>query len=108
MRLVNWQSSSANVERLVKRLGRYRDSLFTFLDYDDVPADNNHAEREIRPAVIMRKNSLCNRSQAGAQTQAVLMSIYRTLKARGLEPMDTIAAALKSYVRTGALPSLPQ
>ena len=44
----------------------------------------------------------------GAQTQAVLMSIYRTLKARGLEPMDTIAAALKSYVRTGALPSLPQ
>jgi transposase len=108
MCLVQWHSSNANVQRLVKRLSRYRDSLFTFLDYEDVPADNNRAEREIRPAVIIRKNSLCNRSEAGAQTQAVLMSIYRTLKARGREPMDTIVAALKAYVRTGSLPPLPQ
>jgi len=108
MQLAAWESPNANVQRLVKRLGRYRDSLFTFLDYEAVPSDNNHAEREIRPAVIMRKNSHCNRSDAGAQTQAVLMSIYRTLKARGREPMDTIVAALKTYVRTGTLPPLPQ
>jgi len=108
MQLVEWESPNANVQRLVKRLGRYRDSLFTFLDYEDVPSDNNHAEREIRPAVIMRKNSQGNRSDAGAQTQAVLMSIYRTLKARGREPMDTIVEALKTYVRTGTLPPLPQ
>ena len=56
----------------------------------------------------MRKNSLCNRSDAGAQTQAVLMSIYRTLKGRGLHPMDTIVQALKTYVRTGTLQPLPQ
>ena len=108
MKLVQWESPNANVQRLVKGPGRYRDSLFTFLDYQDVPSDNNHAEREIRPAVLMRKNSLCTRSDAGAQTQAVLMSIYRTLKARGLEPMDTIVEALKTYVRTSTLPSLPQ
>ena len=108
MHLVAWESPNANVQRLVKRLDRYRDSLFTFLDYEDVPADNNHAEREIRPAVIMRKNSLCNRSETGAQTQAVLMSIYRTLKARGREPMDTIVEALRTYVRTGTLSPLPQ
>jgi transposase len=36
--------------------------LFTFLDTAGVPPDNNHAERMIRPAVIIRKNSLCNRS----------------------------------------------
>lgn len=106
--LIETESENKNVKRLVKRLRRYRDALFTFLDHDDVPPDNNHAEREIRPAVIMRKNQLCNRSPKGADTQAILMSIYRTLKLRGLDPLETIVNALKDYVRTGQLPPLPE
>ena len=78
-----------------------------FLDHRGLPSDNNHAEREIRPAVIIRKNSLCNRSENGASVQAILMSVYRTLKLRGLDPLETIVAALKDYVRTGSLPPLP-
>lgn len=100
-----WEN--ANARRLVKRLRRHRDDLFTFLDHPGVPSDNNHAEREIRPAVVMRKNSLCNRSDNGANVQAILMSVYRTLKLRGLDPLETIVAALKDYVRTGSLPPLP-
>jgi hypothetical protein len=96
-----------DVKRLIKRLRRYRNALFTFLDHPDLPSDNNHAEREIRPAVIMRKNSYCNRSANGANTQAILMSVYRTLKLRGLDPLETIVTALKSYVATGSMPSLP-
>jgi len=46
--------------------------------------------------VIIRKNSLCNRSEEGAATQAVLMSIYRTLKLRGLDATETIAKALRA------------
>lgn len=94
--------------RLVKRLRRHHDHLFTFLDYPEVTPDNNHAEREIRPAVIMRKNSYANRSDKGAATQAVLMSIYRTLKLRGLDPLATITEALAVYIKTGALPPLPK
>ena len=78
-----------------------------FLDTPGVPSDNNHAERQIRPAVIIRKNSLCNRSQQGAATQAILMSIYRTLKLRGMDPTKTIAEALKTFLQTGTLPPLP-
>jgi hypothetical protein len=55
----------------------------------------------------MRKNSLSNRSERGAATQAILMSVYRTLKLRGLNPTKTIADALKTYVATGQLPPLP-
>jgi transposase len=99
--------TNAHAHRLLKRLRRYRDALFTFLDHPDVPSDNNHAEREIRPAVIIRKNSLCNRSENGASVQAILMSIYRTLRLRGLDPLETIVDALKTYVRTSSLPSLP-
>jgi hypothetical protein len=100
-----WEDADAR--RLVKRLRKYREQLFRFLDDPAVPADNNHAEREIRPAVIIRKNSLCNRSEAGAQVQAVLMSVYRTLKLRGADPVRTIASALRQYVLTGVLPPLP-
>ena len=105
--LLDTQSNNKNVKRLLKRLRRYRDALFTFLDHPDVPSDNNHAEREIRPAVVMRKNSLCNRSENGANVQAILMSVYRTLKLRGLDPLETIVSALNDYVRTGSLPPLP-
>ena len=93
--------------RLGKRLSKYRDQLFTFLDTPGVPPDNNHAERQIRPAVIMRKNQLCNRSERGADTQATLMSVYRTLKLRGRDPTKTIAEALKQLLTTGQLPPLP-
>jgi transposase len=99
--------ANAHAKRLLKRLRRYRNALFTFLDHPDVPSDNNHAEREIRPAVIIRENSLCNRSENGATVQAILMSVYRTLKLRGLDPLETIVSALKDYVRTGVLPPLP-
>lgn len=105
--LIGASQEDADARRLVKRLTKYRGDLFTFLDHEDVPADNNTAEREVRPAVIIRKNSLCNRSQDGADMQAVMMSIYRTLKLRGLNPIRTIAAALREYLMTGKLPPLP-
>jgi transposase len=77
------------------------------LDKPEVPYENNLAERQIRPAVIIRKNQLCNRSADGAVTQAVLMSVYRTLRLRGLDPTQTIAEALRTLLQTGKLPPLP-
>ena len=61
----------------------------------------------IRPAVIIRKNSYANRSERGADTQAVLMSIYRTLKQRGHHPLNTIVKAIETRLITGQLPPLP-
>ena len=72
-----------------------------------MPFENNFAERQIRPAVILRKNSQSNRSDRGAATQAVLMSVYRTLRLRGLNPTQSITNALKAYLPTGQLPPLP-
>jgi|WetSurMetagenome_2_1015567.scaffolds.fasta_scaffold129704_1 transposase len=100
-----WKDKQAR--RLLKRFRRHREDLFTFLDDPAVPFDNNAAERAIRPAVIIRKNSYGNRSERGADTQAVLMSIYRTLKQRGHDPLKTITDALAEYLKTGKLPRLP-
>ena len=100
-----WEDKQAR--RLLKRFRRHRNDLFTFLDNAAVPFDNNAAERAIRPAVIMRKNSYGNRSERGADSQAVLMSIYRTLKQRGHDPLNAITKGLSEYLKTGKLPSLP-
>jgi len=105
--LADAEYEDKDARRLAARLRRTRDHLWTFLDEPEVPFENNFAERMIRPAVILRKNSQSNRSEKGAATQAILMSIYRTLRLRGLNPTKTTANALKSYVTTGKLPPLP-
>jgi transposase len=101
-----WQDSHAR--RLIKRLRRHQNDLFTFLDQPNVPFDNNAAERAIRPAIIIRKNSYGNRSERGADCQSVLMSIFRTLKQRGHDPIQTIINALATYLTTGQLLPLPE
>jgi transposase len=100
-----WKDKHAR--RLVNRLSRHANELFTFLDHPAVPHDNNTGERAIRPAVIIRKNSYANRSEEGADMQAVLMSIFRTLKQRGHNPLRTIVTALRTCLQTGKLPPLP-
>jgi transposase len=105
--LIDSDGDNPHARRLIKRLRRHQDDLFTFLDQEGVPFDNNHAERTIRPAVIIRKNSYGNRSQRGADCQAVLMSIFRTLKQRGHDPIETVIEAVQTYIITGLLPPLP-
>jgi transposase len=101
-----WEQRHAR--RLVKRLRRHSSELFTFLDHPEVPFDNNHGERQIRPAVIARKNSYANGSEDGAETQAILMSVFRTLKQRGHNPVSAVTQAVRAYLQTGQLPSLPR
>lgn len=71
---------------LAKRLLRHQDELFQFVRYPDVPADNNMAERALRPLVIMRKISGGSRSAEGSKTRLTLFSLFRTWQARGLNP----------------------
>ncbi len=57
-------------------------NYLTALLHENVPLDNNLAERGVRPAVIVRKISGGSRSNTGAETFAVNMSIMQTLKMR--------------------------
>ena len=47
-----------------------------------IPADNNRAERELRPLVIARKISFGSQSEQGALTREILMSVLLTLRKR--------------------------
>lgn len=96
--------TDADCRRLAKRLERHRDELFTFLEHEGVSSDNNEAEREIRPAVLMRKNYFGNRSLKGAAVQAVFMTLFRTLEKRGLDPVAALENAMRHRILHGSLP----
>jgi transposase len=104
--LYDTQYDDPDAQRLANRIEKYRFELFTFLEFDDVDADNNHGEREIRPAVQMRKAYGGNRSERGAEIQAILMTIFRTLQKRGIEPIAFLMRCLKNKFEHGQIPSL--
>ncbi len=81
-------------EAFRKRLAKQADHLFTFLDYDQVDATNNLAERQLRPAVIARKLSCGNKTPSGAHTWQILASIAATCRQRDHPFLDTVAAAM--------------
>ena len=69
--------------------GIFRDNahrLYHWVENRAVPADNNRAERELRPTVIARKVSFGSQSDAGAKTREVLMSVVHTLAKRVPNP----------------------
>jgi transposase len=106
--LVKEKWTDHDVMKLTKRLDKYENGILTFLLDKEIPYTNNHAEREIRPAVIMRKVIQQNRSDKSAHTQEILMTVFRTLKLRGHDPVKTVVAALSTYIETGKLPPFPE
>jgi transposase len=86
-----------DVLRLVKRLRTYRDGFFTFV-VKDVDSTNNHAERIIRYAVIMRKISFHTMSDQGSETMSVLMSVFKTLELRNKNVFREALSMTQDYI----------
>jgi hypothetical protein len=68
---------------LKKRIERNRDKLFTFLDYDGVPWNNNNAEHAVRAFTRLR-NAIGTSTPKGTREYATLLSIQQTLRYRGM------------------------
>lgn len=85
-----------DVKRIIKRLRRHKAELFTFLEHENVSPYNNHAEQQMRKPVITRKVSQQNRSEQGAKTQAVLMTLFRTAELKDQNPIETVLCLAQS------------
>jgi transposase len=68
--------------------------LYHWADDRRVPADNNLAERDLRPTVIARKVSFGSQSDAGVQTRGILLSVLHTLKKRQVEVVAHLKRSL--------------
>ena len=65
------------------------DRLYHWADDRNVPADNNLAERQLRPLVIARKISFGSQSEDGARTRETLMTVLHTLGKRTSDVMTS-------------------
>jgi len=83
-----------HAERLRKRYGKVRNSLFTFLEHPDVPPDNNGSERELRPTATYRKVTGGFRSNWGADLFAAVRSVVGTAARCGNDAYQAIRAVL--------------
>lgn len=81
-------------QALAKRLLRHLDELYQFVLHPAVPADNNLAERALRPVVVQRKISGGTRSRAGSETRLGLASLFGTWQARNLNPFHEFLAVM--------------
>lgn len=64
-----------------------------------IPADNNRAERELRPLVIARKISFGSQSEQGALTREILMSALLTLRKRTADAFGVFKRALDALAQ---------
>ena len=67
---------------LKKRIEKNRDKLFTFLNYDGVPWNNNNAEHAVRAFTRIR-NIMTTGTANGHREYATLLTIQQTLRCRG-------------------------
>ena len=67
-----------------KRLLKYEGKLFTFLDHDGVPWNNNNAEHAVKAFAYYRRISDGQVREGPLSDYLVLLSVYQTCKYRGV------------------------
>lgn len=85
---------SDDIRRLLKRLSKYEDYLFTYLTHPGIPPDNNPAERALRHFVIMRKISHNFNSSEVMDSFTLYLSFYQTCKQNGVDFGKALKAVL--------------
>jgi transposase len=99
--LLQWPDPDGVLKEIIKKVKRQQPRILTFVEHPGVPFHNNYAEYLIRIGVLKRKISGGSVSAEGAESYAILLSIYTTCKLRGISFPKYMRASLKHYIRTG-------
>ncbi len=78
--LIHANAQHLAIRRIQEIFHDNADRMYRWAEDRRVPADNNLAERDLRPTVIARKVSFGSQSDAGAQTRSILMTTLHSLK----------------------------
>ena len=81
--VVSMRCSSEAGSALKKRIEKNKDKLFTFLDHDGVPWNNNNAEHAVRAFTRLR-NGMATSTARGTTDYCILLSLQQTLRCRGI------------------------
>ncbi len=78
------------------RFQKNRDTLFTFLNYDGIPWNNNNAEHAIKPFAYYRRDNEKQVTELGINDYLILLSIQQTCKYRGINFFEFLKSGEKS------------
>jgi len=79
---------SAISGKYYKRILKYRSKLFTFLDFDGVPWNNNNAEHAIKPFAKYRRLTNGRVTEPGLRNYLILLSLYQTCRYKEIPFLD--------------------
>ena len=101
LNIVNRQAKHPAIQKIQDIFREKADRLYHWADDRNVPADNNLAERELRPLVIARKISFGSQSDTGARTREILMTVLHTLKKRTTDVTVAFKSAIDKLAENG-------
>jgi transposase len=93
-------------QRTCLRLLQNVHALWTFVYREGIEPTNNTGERAIRRAVIIRKTSFGSQSEHGCRFLERVLTVHATLRQRGRNVHDFIAAACRAHMLGLKPPSL--
>ncbi len=103
-RLIATPRTQAGDLAIRNRIGKRRGSILTCLYEPAAEPTNNRAERDLRPAVIARKVSCGNKTEAGKRSFEVLRSAASSCLKRGHDVVTYIAGLLPFGARADPVP----
>lgn len=80
----------AGIRRIQDIFTEHESRMYLWAEDRAVPADNNLAERDLRPSVIARKVSFGSVTDAGAEVRSALTAVATSLRKKGLDPAGQI------------------
>jgi hypothetical protein len=94
-RLISTPKKSEAAQRRTERFVKNRNGLFTFLNYDAVPWNNNNAEHAIKAFARLRRVIVGLSTAKGIDEYLILLSICQTCKYSGLDFLDFLLSGEK-------------
>jgi len=94
-RLVGGFGASEAVSKLIGRLEKNRNRMFTFLDFDEVPWNNNNAEHAVKAFAALRRVIEGPTTEKGLHDFLVLLSVCETCKCKNVDFLDFLRSDSK-------------
>ncbi len=82
-------------EKFKHRLIKYRNKIFLFIDYNNIPWNNNNAEHAIKHFAKYRSTVNGSLSADGSEAYLILLSIYQTCRYKGINFLDFLLSKEK-------------
>ena len=91
---------SETAAKFMERLEKNQDKLFTFLNYDGVPWNNNNAEHAVMAFAVLQSKIEGVTTEKGLRDYLVLLSICQTCKYNVVDFLSFLRSARRTFTRS--------